>query len=293
MTKFLMYLIYLVAQKEGLKSASQLLFILAYLGVDCVLVNPIDLSYCDMDDLDAFVANAHDRGIKVVINLDLHGLNWFPDGKHINWLLVQEFREIVKSWIIEHDIDGFKLDMLQVINKSETEDFDSSELLFGSKGAEVISAIFPGEHTPLLIMECVDPTFGGLTRFYTENSPVDFVMNVLVKDIIENGEFEYTDVIKSSTKYPQFMLNLEDYNSPRFPARPSMTPEEGLWRLFNPGANAICLYQGQELGLETPTDQPIPPELYKEQMGVPGSFLSITKMRIDNWRKPKRDDRYI
>ena len=248
-------------------------------------------------------------------------LDWFV-GENVNNCLVHEFQSIANFWTDEHGVDGFRLDMPQAINKNlKYEKLEFSDLLFGDRAERVISAIF-AEAQPLLVMECFDPTFGSLTRHYVENTPVDFVMNAILKDAIEDGEFKFADIIKSSVKNPHFMLDFESHDSPRFPSRPAMTPEEGIWRLFNSGANAICLYQGQELGLYNPTKEQLPDELmleldaqtamrhqkganldelrsrsranaripvpleeYRKQLAVPGSYLSLTKTWIDHWRK--------
>ena len=109
-------------------------------------------------------------------------------------------------------------------------------------------------------MECFDPTYGGLTKFYSEDTPVDFVMNVLVKDLFPSeGQYELNKVINASCSDDHFMLDLESHDSPRFPSR-GMTPEEVIWTMFCSDAEGICLYQGQELGLDNPTKKELPDE---------------------------------
>lgn len=184
-------------------------------------------------------------------------LNWFPDG-HINQELVEEFRRFVRFWR-NLGVDGFRLDVPQSINKNfESETLEFSDLLIGDKAKKVLNAVFSDKQDDLfLMMELFDPTFGDITRDYTDNTPVDFVLNVLVKDEISKGTAALQQAIKSSVENPHFMLDLESHDSPRFPSR-GVTPEQELELLFSSGANGICIYQGQELGLTNPTPRELP-----------------------------------
>ena len=193
-------------------------------------------------------------------------LNWFPwrDNHQLRYEpnpnLVKEFRKIVEFWTDEHKVDGFRLDAPQALNKDlEKFNMEFSDLIFGSRAAEVINAIFPDEDSPLLIIECFDPSYGGLTKFYSENTHVDFVMNVLVKDVFAEGQEELEKVIDASCSNANFMLDLESHDSPRFTSR-GMTPEGAIWTLFCSDAEGVCLYQGQELGLDNPTKRELPDE---------------------------------
>lgn len=195
-------------------------------------------------------------------------LNWFPDGE-LNRTLVQKFQDIVDFWTNQHCVDGFRLDVPQSINKDFGRDtLEFTDLLFGDKAIEVINAIFPSDNTPFLMMECFDPTMGELIGYYADNTPVDFVLNVLVKDEISEGELKFIGLIDRQTQNPHFMLDLESHDAPRFPSRKitvqdndcakKITPEDAIWYLFNSGAEGICLYQGQELGLKNPTKRELP-----------------------------------
>ena len=48
------------------------------------------------------------------------------------------------------------------------------------------------------------------------------------------------------------MLDLESHDAPRFTSRSGLNPLEILNFMFTSKAQAICLYQGQELGLRNP-----------------------------------------
>ena len=117
------------------------------------------------------------------------------------------------------------------------------------------------------------------------------------------------------------MLELESHDSPRFPSRGDITPEGMIWSMFNSDAEGICLYQGQELGLNNPTKEQLPDarllELdaqtamryikgesldalrplsranarvhlpmkeYAKQEQNPSSYLNLTKDWIHRWR---------
>ncbi|MDO5451484.1 MAG: alpha-amylase family glycosyl hydrolase [Candidatus Saccharibacteria bacterium] len=249
-------------------------------------------------------------------------LNWFPDGR-INQELVSEFKQIVSFWVNRHGVDGFRLDFPQAINKDfswEILKFDN--LLQGHRGAEVIDAIFSEEKSPFLIMECFDPTFGEIVEYYADHTPVDFVLNVMVKESVDNGWSAFAQCLGQSTKTPAFMLDLESHDSPRFPSRAHTSPERAIETMFGSSAEGICLYQGQELGLKNPSERelsdsdlmkldaqtamrfilgesleelrplsranarvPFPFDVYEAQTSDPvNSYFFFTQACIENWK---------
>ena len=247
-------------------------------------------------------------------------LNWFPRD-HINQALVWEFRDIVSHWL-KRGVDGFRLDFPQGINKDfAKETLEIKDLLSGIKSIEVINAIFKENEDIFLIMECFDPTFGKIVQEYTDHTQIDFVMNVMLKDQIAAGDAKFLGLIDQHTRNPHFMLELESHDSPRFPSRGDITPEGMIWSMFNSDAEGICLYQGQELGLNNPTKEQLPDarllELdaqtamryikgesldvlrplsranarvhlpmkeYAKQEQNPSSYLNLTKDWIHRWR---------
>ena len=205
------------------------------------------------------------------------------------------------------------------------------DLLNGHQATEVINVIFEGHEDLFLMMECFDPTFGEIVKYYTDSTPVDFVCNVLIKDEIARGELRFLGLIAEQSENAQFMLDLESHDAPRFPSREIVdqqgshlrdaTPEDAIWYLFNSGAQGICLYQGQELGLENPTiielpdilmmkldaqttiryimgeelddlrpnsranaRVPLPVDEYSKQEQNPSSYYNLTKRWIRRWR---------
>lgn len=182
-------------------------------------------------------------------------LNWFPDGE-INKQLVYEFRNIVDFWTKEHNVDGFRIDVPQAINKYFTRnELSFDNLLNGDKSVEVINAIFPFKsNSPFLIMECFDPTYGEIIKKY-DNTAVDFFMNVLLKQSAREGQKKFMEHLYKSAENPRFMIDLESHDSPRFSCG-NFSPHWWMHKmLYNFRDNAVCLYQGQELGLRNPTEQ--------------------------------------
>ena len=195
-------------------------------------------------------------------------LNWFPDGDdgEPNQDLVYEFQRIIGYWSELFGVDGFRLDIPQAINKDfSAKNQELGDLLFGEKALDVINAVFDGYGSQFIIMECMDPTGGELVDHYVNNTPVDFVLNMIIKD--EIAKVSYVDIartIGSYTRNPALMLDLENHDSPRLPSRLGVGAEDCVWWIFNSNAKGICLYQGQELGLKNPTKQELPNDLMLE-----------------------------
>lgn len=252
-------------------------------------------------------------------------LNWLPDGPEgdINWELVKQFHRIIDFWTIEHHVDGFRIDVPQSINKDfSLAELQLEDLLFGDQAARVLSAIF-GNSDLFLMAEMLDPTFGEAIDYYSEQTQIDFFLNILLKDQIVKGEKQFLELLEQSAQNPRFMLDLESHDSPRFTSR-GATTEDVLWYMFRPSVNAVCFYQGQELGLKNPTKEQLPDDLMLEldaqtkmraeqgeslgdlrplsranartplplrefstQAGFGSSYLSLTKAWIKRWREDK------
>lgn len=180
-------------------------------------------------------------------------LDWFPDG-NINTELVREFREIIRFWVEYHHVDGFRLDVPQSINKNFSRDeLNFGALINGDRSISVLNALFSGwEKKPFLLMECFDPTFGKIVRKYINNTPVDYCMNVLLKEERDKGWSEFLQAFRKSVRVDGFALDLESHDSPRFTSRSGMLPRQIAQFMFTSRANCIVLYQGQELGLKNP-----------------------------------------
>lgn len=184
-------------------------------------------------------------------------LKWFHDDGSINEELVSEFRRVVDYWRKE-GVDGFRLDVPQSINKDQNADAFNFEDLVGNndKAIEVVNRVFDDKDC-ILVMEMFDPTQDGVVmRDYLNRTKINYVMNVLVKD---KPARELEETAMSYSEFDNFMLDLESHDSMRFLSREGMTPDKELNTLFWTGAENICIYQGQELGLKNPelTDEQI------------------------------------
>lgn len=249
-------------------------------------------------------------------------LNWFPDGPEgeVNWSLVKACHKIIDFWL-ERGVDGFRLDVPQSINKDlAAEQYPGFQ--HTDQAVRVLNALF-GNTDCFLMQELFDPSMGELTRYYLEHSPVDSVLNVSLKDEITVSEKKLLQSLSQLAQIPGFMLDLESHDAPRFPSR-GATVEDEIWYLFHPDIDAICLYQGQELGLKNPTKEQLPDhkmldldaqtemrlrrgellddlrptsranaripldlEYYQEQEGRGESYLNLFKAHIARWRTGK------
>lgn len=265
-------------------------------------------------------------------------LNWFH-GDEINPELVEEFQDIVWFWLNFHDIDGFRLDAPQCLNKDlDEESMDINELLSMDGGMEcIVNAIFGDPHMttwttwddkpPFIIAEYFDPTPVNILSKCAEATPqIDYFMNPLIKDAIteKNGYKTLDYCIRTSVMESKFMLNLESHDTPRFPSLSGLPSYHIIDLMFESGAEGICLYQGQELGLTNPvwiqmTDEDmleldamtamlykkgedlhelrkfsranarvhLPLTEYPRQEGIAGSVLEHTKAKIRAWKSIK------
>ena len=258
-------------------------------------------------------------------------LNWFPHGPQggVNSDLVKEFQQIIDYWVQEHNVDGFRLDVPQSINKDlSADEFQFEDALFGDQAIEVINAVFQGRENLFLIMECFDPTMGELVKRYVDSTPVDFVMNVLLKDEVNHGSKKFLESLNQQAQIPGFMLELESHDAPRFLSR-GITPEEEIWWMFNSEVEGVCLYQGQELGLTNPSKKELsdnillaldvqtamrfimgedlddlrpvsranariklPLKAYEFQLQNPSSYFNLTKRWIERWRNPDQKEHW-
>lgn len=189
-------------------------------------------------------------------------LNWFPNGKDINKNLVKEFTKITAFWQ-SHGVDGFRLDAIQAINKDfNATALDFNSMLIGEKATKVINAVFPEKNKTFLLMECLDPTEKGeVVKYYLANSNINFCNNILLKDEIKNGATALKEKMYMYCQIPGYMLELESHDSPRFTSRSHAASKDIARLMFSTRARAICLYQGQELGLKNPTEQELPDDM--------------------------------
>lgn len=105
-------------------------------------------------------------------------------------------------------------------------------------------------------------------------------MNSLIK------KRDYSEAFKRNVDVNGLMLDLESHDSIRFPSR-GFEPKESLFKLFNSGAEGICLYQGQELGLCNPTKDELPDKLMLE-LDAQTEMRYLAGGDLDELRKTSR-----
>ena len=217
-------------------------------------------------------------------------LRWFNNGgKELNMNLVKEFRDIVRFWTKYHGVDGFRLDVPQSINKDfSKEKLTFSDLICGTQAIEVINAIFPPnqDNSPFLMMECFDPMYGPVIEKYYKRTAVDYVLNVLLKDNAFDNKGVYSEAFKRNVDVDGLMLDFESHDSIRFPSR-GFEPKYGIRKLFDSGAEGICLYQGQELGLYNPSKEELSDKMMLE-LDAQSEMLYLAGGDLDEIRKTSR-----
>lgn len=253
-------------------------------------------------------------------------LNWFPEeSEELNQELVNEFKDIVHFWTKLQKVDGFRLDVPQAINKdflSHTLGF--RDLIYRKKAAEVLNAVFNKDSHPLLLAEIFDPTFGDVIDYYINETPIDYALNVLLKQSIPVGPQVFCEHLQASILNQKFVVDIESHDSPRAKYK-TFGSTWYTHRILASGARTICLYQGQELGLENPSKEqmpdeemlrldaqtamqhargesldalrptsranarvPLPLDEYERQERDPASCLNLTKLEIQNWYNRRR-----
>jgi len=182
-------------------------------------------------------------------------LNWFSKGV-LNRGLIECFKKIMSFWLYDHGVDGFRLEFAQLLNSPIEAEPKLEDLLVGKRAVTVINELsnLYGQKAPFLIMDCIDPN-GKVCEFYGRETDVEFFTNRLLRstDVSRTKTLEgLKKKVERFAKNPKFMLNLESHDVPRFTTRSGLSGEKIINFMFKSPAQAICLYQGQELGLKNP-----------------------------------------
>lgn len=190
-------------------------------------------------------------------------LNWFLDGV-LNRSLVENFKNIMYFWLFEHDVDGFRVGSIQSLNKDlSKEEMKFDKLLINSRAIMVIRELsnLYSSKTPFLMIDCLDPSYGDVLDYYATETDVEFVTNGFLKETITpgpSGKAGFKARLDRQCEDPKFMLDLESHDSCRFTSRSGMDGKEVIDLMFGSKAQAICIYQGQELGLKNPSEKDLP-----------------------------------
>lgn len=218
-------------------------------------------------------------------------LNWYPNhGRgNLNKDLVQEYRDIVSFWE-DFGVDGFRIDAPQAINKDfSKQTLEFADMLDGRNAMGVVNAIFRQNTKSLLIAEIFDPTFGDISAKWWNETEVDYVLNVSVKD--DGGKPMRSNVfderLRKMSKVESYMCELESHDSPRFSLENCFNKDWVILQMFSKNIKAVCLYQGQELGLGNPTKEELPDKQMLE-LDIQTAMRFVYGADLDELRKTSR-----
>lgn len=231
-------------------------------------------------------------------------LNWFAGGI-LNRTLIGTFKEIMRYWLYEQDVDGFRVGSAQSLNKDPTrQNMEFENMLIGSRAALAIGELsnLYGGKTPILMLDMLDPTYGSIVDYYSEKTDVEFITNSILKYSVTSGsgiDEGFKSLIAGHAKNPKYMLELESHESSRFTSASGLEGSQVLDLMFSSPVQAVCLYQGQELGLENPKEKDLPmAEIMRldpaaaTQFENGASAVSIRQTTCANSRTPIPLDEY-
>ena len=188
-------------------------------------------------------------------------LNWFPNGV-LNRSLVEYYRNVMLYWMTSHGVDGFRLGQVQLLNKDLSKNsFSLPNAMVGRSAVTAInelSNIYGGTHKcPFLMLDLYDED-GKALEYYSVETDVEYVTSRLLKtEIIKNTRLPkiQEQINRCCERTHKFMLDLESHDSPRLTSQLDIDGKEALNIMFGSNAHAVCIYQGQELGLKNPSEK--------------------------------------
>ena len=178
-------------------------------------------------------------------------LRWFDENGELNNELLAEFEKVIDFWTKEHNVDGFRLDVPQAIDK----DFDNPErsvqtLMFGdgSQSSLVVEKLFANRSDLLTTIETFDLTDDGsiMSRYAGPGRPIQFAMNAWLAQQPDSNMFEAFS--ESLDRTPYLMVAIQSHDTSR-----KDTSNEILKALLAKNPQAVCFYHGEEIGLEDPS----------------------------------------
>ena len=192
-------------------------------------------------------------------------LEWFPGGI-MNRVLAEYYKSVMSFWMHSHGVDGFRVGSSQLLNKGVYQkEMHLHDLLIGRKAATAINEIsnIYGGKTPVFMLEAFDRD-GTAVEYYSEETDVEFITNTVLKSTVTRSSESLNGLrsrIEKHSRNHKFMLNLESHDSVRFTSKTGLDGKEALDLMFSfENVNAICLYQGQELGLKNLPEKDLPLE---------------------------------
>ncbi len=178
-------------------------------------------------------------------------LRWFDENGELNYELLAEFEKVIDFWTKEHNVDGFRLDVPQAIDK----DFSNPErsvqtLMFGdgSQSSLVVEKLFANRSDLLTTIETFDLTDDDsiMSRYAGPGKPIQFAMNAWLAQQPESSMLEAFS--ESLDRTPYLMIAIQSHDTSR-----KDTSNEVLKALLAKNPQAVCFYHGEEIGLEDPS----------------------------------------
>ena len=230
---------------------------------------------CDPQYRDYYIWRDHDLGWKNNFNggsaflwdekREQYYLHLFHDTQaDLNWAnpsVLTEFEKIIDFWTLDHGVAGFRLDVAQYLSKNLTR-----SLIPGCFGIacgflkywqkpetiEILHRLFDGRNL-FVFSESGFVTKRQFRAMAGRSGPLTAALNVLTYHGPAGTNFRLFR--KSTERWSEesgFIACAESHDVPRSTSRYRRLGEKIMEELFRPSASIVCLYQGQELGLENP-----------------------------------------
>ncbi|MBR3322252.1 hypothetical protein IKG05_01265 [Candidatus Saccharibacteria bacterium] len=178
-------------------------------------------------------------------------LRWFDEDGNLNQDLLAEFQKVIDFWTKEHHVDGFRLDVPQAIDKDFANPERSFEIALQSDGEQsslVIEKLFGDRPELITTVEVFDVSDDDsvISRYSGPGKPIQFAMNAWLAMQPESEMLEqFSNSIKRT---PNLMVATQSHDTSR-----KDISNEVLTKLLEQEPEAVCLYMGQEIGLDNPS----------------------------------------
>ena len=178
-------------------------------------------------------------------------LKWFDENGKFNQDLLVEFQKIIDFWTREHHVDGFRLDVPQAIDKDFTNPERNFEIVLqddGKQSSLVIEKLFKNRSELITTIEVFDVSDDDsvISRYSGPGKPIQYAMNAWLAMQPESEMLEQFS--KSLEKSPNLMIATQSHDTSR-----KDISNNTLIQLIKQEPEAICLYMGQEIGLDNPS----------------------------------------
>ena len=184
----------------------------------------------------------------------------------LNWTnrsVLETFQKIIDFWTLGHGVAGFRLDASQFLWKEMSKTFvpkfagaTAGFLKYYQKPEtlEILEKLFEGRGL-FIFAEAGFLSRKKMKELAGKNRPIAAAENSMLLSIASRSKDPLGTLKKMWKKWgeePEFVLATESHDLPRATSALEASPKRILRAMFRSPATIICLYQGQELGLENP-----------------------------------------